>query len=194
MVDINGLTTGLVNSTSDVIGHRLYKIKGQSGQIPAVIKNRQGGAKPSFPYAVVDYSNMERMGYAQRDTYLDDNLDEVNEFDYNIRMILQINGGIDHDVHSICEELSARLFTTQGKRLINQYLNGAWLLSSSKILFFPTRLSSELEEAASFNLDLSIRHILVDETIDVIETVEVNGELFVNEDDTNPLDVNVIAP
>ena len=89
-----------------------------------------------------------------------------------------MNGGTNDDVLSICDEIRSRLFTTKGKRLLKDNLINAGLLRTGQIVFFPTRLSTDFEEAARVTIDLWMRSQIVDTTTDVIETVSVQGDLF----------------
>ena len=198
MMDENA--SALVRVVSDLIGYRLSSLPSSSGgTLPSVIRNRTGSFKPEFPYAVVDYVNVNKTGYGQRASYLDENEDEVDEFDYVGRFLIQIQGGIDDDVLSICTECGSRLLTSKGKRKFKMYFQDqglkSGLLSISSPLFTPSRLATDFEESARITVDIWMRSVIVDETTDVIQDVEVNGELCEDFDQVNPpLDVNVIAP
>lgn len=195
-LDITGITNGLVTTVSNLVGSRLSTIAAGGGTTkPAVIVNRSGGNKPDFPYAVVDHIGVNSVGYSQRDSYMDENDDEVNEFDYTGRFVVQINGGIANDAISICTELRSRLFTTQGKNQVYDNLLDSRILSISDISFFPTRLSTDFEEVARLTIDLSMRDIIVDTTTSTIENIDLDGELYIDFEQVDPpLSVNTTAP
>lgn len=178
MLDINGNVSALVKIVRLLVGNRLSTMNAQSGTIASVIQNRTQAPKPDFPYATVDHENIFPVGYSQSAQYLDDNLDEVDEFDYIGTFTIQFNGGTADDVLSICSELRERLFTTKGKRILRDNLINSGLLRTGQVVFFPTRLSTDFEEAARLSIDLWMRSQIVDETTDLIETVSVQGDLF----------------
>lgn len=178
MLDLNGNVAGLVKVVKQFVGDRLSTMNAQVGTTPSVIQNRSKAPKPPFPYVTVDHSNIFPVGYSQSSQYLDENLDEVDEFDYIGTFIIQVNGDVSNDVLSICDEIRARLFTTKGKRALRDNLINAGLLRTGQTVFFPTRLSTDFEEAARLSIDLWMRSQIVDETTEVIETVSVQGDLF----------------
>lgn len=196
-LDINTVTNSLIAVVRDLVGTRLSTLPTQSGTTPSVISNRSGVPKPNHPYAVVDHIGLNKIGYSTRASYLDSNFDEVDEFDYTGRFLIQFNGNNTSDVLSICSELKDRLFTSKGKRSFTLRTDGinVGILSVSDIDFIPTRLSTEFEEVARLTIDLSLRSLIVDETTEVIESVDVDGKLYVDlEDKTNPLTTQTIVP
>lgn len=197
VLNINQISVSLMNIVKDLVGYRLSTIPLQNGTTPSVILNRSGTPKPDFPYGIIDHIGLVKIGYAQRASYLDANEDEVDEFDYKGRFLIQFNGGVSDDVLSICSELKDRLFTSKGKRSFSLRTQGidVGILSVSDISFIPTRLSTDFEEVARLTIDLSLRSVIVDETAEVIENIDVEGNLYVDlEDKTNPLTTQTIVP
>lgn len=195
-IDITGITNGIVSTVSELIGARLSTVNAGGGNTkPAVIVNRSGGNKPEFPYAVVDHIGINSEGYSSRSEYMDENDDEVTEFDYTGRFLVQVNGGIANDALSIVTELRSRLFTTRGKSTFCENIPQGSLLNVSGVTFFPTRLSTDFEEVARITIDLSLRDIIVDTTTSAIESTELDGELYEDFEQVDPpLSVNITAP
>lgn len=196
MINIDQESKSLVRVVKDLIGYRLSTLPAQSGNTTsAVIRNRSRSPKPDLPYATVDYQNLRKVGYSQRDSYLDENENEVDEFDYIGRFIIQINGEHGQDVVGICEELRSRLFTEKGRRKIQEYFETSRLLTTSDVLFFPAFLVTDFEEAARLTVDFWMRSVIVDETNDVIDNISVDGELYDDYDqEYPPITINTNAP
>lgn len=185
----------LIKVIRDLIGHRLSSVRGKEGEIPAVIHVRSDTPQLEFPYVSVDYHNVVNVGVSERDTYLNDNLDEVTEVDYIVKSIVRVHASNDQDALGIMEELRSRLMTTQGKRKLREYFSDATLLNTSKITFYPALQVTDYEESSRMSLDFWTRSIIVDDTTGVIESVKVDGELYDDyEQDYPPLDVKIEAP
>lgn len=187
---------GLVRVVRDLIGYRLSTVKGANNTtLPSVIQERSNTPKPPHPYVTVDYTNIRKVGYSQRDSYLNDNEDQVDEFDYIVRFTVRVNANNDQDSLGILEEFRSRLFTTRGLSKIREFMPQYGLLNTSDIVFFPSIMTTDYEEASRLTIDFWARSIIVDETIDVITDVIVNGDLYEDYDQVEPpLNVNIIAP
>lgn len=196
-LDVNGITSGLVKIVKDLIPHRLSTSQGQSGPVPSVILNRTKAPKPAFPYAVVDHIGIQKVGYAERDNYLDDSDNEVTEFDYKLRCFVAIHAGTNQDTLGICEELLSRIMTSQGRRSFHTHLDSlnADLLSTSEISFLPRIMSTDFEEVARFTIDFWVRSVITDDQTGVIEQISTEGELYHDYDQTEPpIEINVNVP
>jgi hypothetical protein len=123
---------------------------------------------------------------------VDDNENEITEFDYSAQYFVQIHGGVGNDPMTICERFRSRLFTTIGRDSIKEHLNGAGLLDTSDVTFNPSLMETDYEEIARVVLTLSVRSTITDENVGIIEGIELDGELYVDYDQTDPpLEVNV---
>lgn len=176
MLDINQQTASLVKVVRDLIGDRLAQVPAQSGTIPAVFQNRAGNPQFSFPYATVDHIAVNPVGYSSSDSYLDDNFDYVDQFDYIGSFTVQINAGIANDALGICTELRSRLFTNKGKQAIRQHFENSRLLKISPITFIPSLMVTDYEEASRIIIDFWMRAVYVDTTTDVIEDAYIETE------------------
>ena len=184
-----------IKLVKDLIGDQLSQSPAQTGTTPSVIQSRSVTPKPSYPYVSLGYQSSRKVGSAERDQYLDDNLDEVTETDRIIKVVVRVHASEGEDSMGIAENLAQRLTTTKGKRLLHEYYTNASLLKVSNVSFYPALMITEYEEESRVSLEFWTRSIIVDETVDVIEDVIVTGELY--EDygqDYPPLNVNIIAP
>lgn len=195
-LDIKGVQLGLIKLTRDLIGHRLSSIPAGNGETkPSVIKARSGGNKPNFPYATIDYTGLIPEGRHYRDSYINEDGNEVREFDTSVRYLIQISSGVDDDPNSIMSELRSRILTSQGERLITEYLLGSSLLKINEPRFFDSLLNTDFEETVTMTIDLSMRDFIVDDTTGYIEQVEVEGNLYNDFKQVNtPLSVDITAP
>lgn len=184
-----------IKLVKDLIGDQLSQSPSQTGTTPSVIQSRSVTPKPSYPYVSLGYQSSRKVGSAERDQYLDDNLDEVTETDRIIKVVVRVHASEGEDSMGIAENFAQQLTTTKGKRLLHKYYTNASLLKVSNVSFYPALMITEYEEESRISLEFWTRSIIVDETVDVIEDVIVTGELY--EDygqDYPPLNINVKAP
>lgn len=191
-IPVKQLMSGIGKVVSDLVGTQLATQPTQSGTQPAIQLARQPAPKLPFPYAYIDFIGLQREGYSHRCRFVDDNENEITEFDYSAQFFVQIHGGRGNDPMTICEQFRSKLFTTVGRESMKEHLNGALLLTTSDITFNPSFMETDYEEVARVVLTLSVRSTITDEGVGIIEGIDLDGELYVDYDQTDPpLEVNV---
>lgn len=184
-----------VSIARELIGYRLSSVRGQNGDIPAVIHSRSNTPQLDFPYMSVEYKKAVNVGIEERDSYADVDGNETTEYDYIVTVVVRVHANNDQDALGILEEFRSRLLTNQGKRLIQEYYPTGRLLNTSQVSFFPALQVTDYQESSRMSLDFWTRSTIVDTTTGVIEDVIVDGELYEDyEQDYPPLNINTQAP
>lgn len=178
-----------------LVGDRLSQSKSSSGTTPSVVRSRSNTPIPEFPYASVSYRNIQKVGIQDRHQYLNDNLDEVTETDFIVKIVIRFHAQEGQDSLGIAQHFKSMLNTTKAKRLIREYFPSSGLLNTSNVSFYPALMLTDYEEESRITLDFWTRSIIVDDTTGVIERVSVDGELYEDYDqDYPPLTLNTKAP
>lgn len=176
-LNVNNITSGVVNLIKEVIPHRLSTVKGQNGQLPAVMLDRNRGPKPSFPYVTVDHVGLRQQGLSVKNSYLNEEDKQTDEFEYLIRIVMYVRGSPDHDTLGIAEELKSRI--SLPKNLNRLYtLTGCTLLSSSDPNLSGNLMSTNFEEVTNITLDLLGISTYVDEDTALITDISTEGQLY----------------
>ena len=118
-----------------------------------------------------------------------------SEFDYIVTVLVRVHDGEEGDALGILEDFKNKLRTSKGRRYLNEYFKDASLLSTSGVSLFPSLMITDFEETSRLSLEFWVRSTIVDETIDVIENVELSGEVYEDYDQPNsPININIKAP
>ena len=194
-LNIRGTASGLVRTVRELVGSQLSEYGPPPNNRPAVFIARKMPPKPSFPYAVVDFLDNSGEGYSTSSEYVDNSDDSlVHEYDYTISFFIDIHTDDNDDSMSICTELRDRIFTDRGLGLIEEHTNYR-LLDVSAVDFSSNYMSTIYEEVSRIVVEISARSIINDDSVGVIENISVDGELYVDYDQTDPpITVSVTAP
>lgn len=164
---------------------------GQNADIPAVIRARQDGVKPNYPYITIDaLDTVDESGWLTH-TFIDDNDLTVVETNKQILLNYRVYGGNAINIANILYGFF-RLNRVLGD--IRTTLGGS-VVSTSDIDQLPILLSDEYLESASFNLVFNITDSFVDTLgSDAFDTVNLEGEVFDGEGDLDPHAVSITVP
>jgi len=188
MVDQDLILTTLVEIAQDAVGSSLSQVGEVGSEEPAVIKERQGGPKPDYPYVTIDLiSAAHTSGWLIESGVTDLNV-PFTDTHYKYLFKYYVYGGnainIAHNLES-----NFRLESTL-IRLHND--SGGKLEETFSVTSDPQPLATRIIEAASFTFTYNIVDRIEDTLIGVADTVSVTGELFRHEDDTEPLQVTIL--
>lgn len=185
-LNVNAITSGLVKLTKELIPNRLSTSPGPNNTtVPSVILNRSQAPKPDFPYVVCDHVGIQKQGLAQKESYLDDDDNQVDEFEYLIRLSWSVHASTNQDAIGIAEEMRSRMLLSQNLERLETLMNAS-LLNISDISFIPTLMSTDFEEVARFVVDVLAISTITDPSPYLIENVSVDGELYEDFDQTDP--------
>lgn len=176
-LNVNNITSGVVNLVKEIIPHRLSTVKGQSGQLPAVMLERNRGPKPNFPYATVDRVGIRQQGLSVKNSYINEDDKQTDEFEYLIRVVVYVRGSPDHDTLGIAEELKSRISLPRNLNRLYE-LTGCTLLSSTDPNLNGNLMSTNFEEVTNITLDLLGIASYVDEDTTIITDVSTEGQLY----------------
>lgn len=194
-VPVKTIQAGIANAVSDLIGVSLSEIGNPPNNLPAVFISRENVPKPSYPYAVVDYLNMEREGMSFVNVYQDINSDVVHESNFIIAYLVSVYGDVDNDTASLTQQLSDLLMTPSGLSLISTNTSGV-LRDVSDISFFSQRKNDLYEEVSRITVEIAYTSTLTDTSVGTIENITIDESgLYQDIDDADPVvDINVTVP
>lgn len=185
----------LINLIKDLVGDQLSQSPSSTGTTPSVIQSRSNTPAPNFPYCSVEYRNIDKVGSFTRDQYINEDNEEVTEVDFIVRMVVRFHASESQDALGLAQSLKNKIMTSKGKKLIRNYFSNASLLKMSNVSFFPSLMITDHQEESRITLYFWTRNIIVDENVDIIENVNINGELYDHYDqDYPPLTLNLNAP
>ena len=184
-LDFDPILQSFVDIAKDGVGSSLSLIGPTGGKFPAVIKARQGGTKPDYPYIQLDLVNVSETSGWLLGEGVDDLGQSILETQYKLTFQYTVYGGnamnIAHNLHQYF-----RLDTVLGK--VENDTTGLVeeLFSVSSI---PSTLSTNNLEVSRFNFTFNItdRFTDVSESIGVFDTININGEVKRDEKDIDPL-------
>lgn len=191
-IDFNGILTDFVRVARDGVGSQLATIGPTGTEFPAVIKVRQNGPKPEYPYVTIDVLDVDDGGEWLLADYVEANGDLVYETNKNLLINYRVYGGNALD---IANNLHGYLRADSVLSSIRTNTGGA-VVTLDAIDSLPVLLSDSYLESASFNLVFGITDTLTitDTGENYIESIDADGVLHNGATDPPPLDVDVVAP
>jgi hypothetical protein len=165
---------------------------GVSGTLPAVIRSRQDGAKPDYPYATIDVlDTIDESGWLYSET-INSNDETVYETNKQLLLNYRVYGG---NAVNIAQKLHGffRLNRVLGDIIST---TGGSVVTVDDVDQSPILLADTYLESATFNITFNITDTFVDTAgSDSFTTVHLDGTIFdISTDDPNPLDVDIIVP
>lgn len=198
MIDFNNIQRGIVRAINVLVGKDACPDR-QILTSPAIVA-KQKGPIPDFPVAVVDKLGSGQYGISSvSDEYYDENNNLVRETRYKTSFTISVHGGVDDDVLMIAQVIRDTFFREYG-RLELQKQTEAGLLAISSPSFAFNYLNTDYEEIARITIDFSVTDVFVEDDAATcpatgeITSIIVNGELYENEDDADPLPTQSTAP
>lgn len=198
-IDFNGIQEGIIQTLNALVGKDACPNR-QKFTSP-VIKARQQGIIPDYPFAVVDKVSSSHYGVSGvEDKYYNDDLNLTTETQYKLVYNILVYGGTDDDAQSIAQEIRDTLYREYGKDLLSTNTDAGLLrISSPDFNFNP--LSTNYEEVSKITLELSKTDVFVEDEPTCPNTGEIvrvitEGDLIESSDDVDPVEVHsdVTAP
>jgi hypothetical protein len=195
-LDIRAVEKGLCKVISELVGSRLSTLKGEGGsQIPAVLIKRIAVLEPSFPYVLVSHVTSIPLGRDIKARYLNDNLDEVTVVEYVSTFTVEVMGGVDNEAISIASELNTRMFSSQGSASLSEFVTNANLTNIQNIVQNSSRMETDFRENARSVYEFGMESVVVDNTVEVIEQLEMDGSSFDDYDQVeSPINIETNVP
>lgn len=191
-LDLDLIMNTFIGVARDALDGQL-SIVGQTGnQFPAVIRVRQTGPQPNYPYATLDILDISDGGEWLLEEFLLPNDDLVYENNKNLLLNFRIYGG---NALNIANNLHGYFRIESVLKQIREDTTGA-VVTISGIDSLPTLLPNTFLETASFNIVFAITDTLIipDTGENYLSSIDLDGELFRDDEDIDPLPMEVIAP
>lgn len=201
MIDSKAIKTKFKLHAQQQIGSYLAQV-GSGENIPAVIDARptyiDGIAlpKPPYPYVTVDMFDLNDKHYYDANRYIDEDTElEVHQFYKRFMIRYQMLGGVTASSSSEDPEMVMNLLRNTFRLPLViadiEDTTGATPHETTEIDNTPVRLSSYYLESAAFNVICEIVDSISDPDTFIIEEVDLDGEVYVLQDDEDGISVNV---
>jgi len=189
-IDYDGILDKFILIAQEALPTQLSSI-GVSGTLPAVIRQRQIGPKPDYPYVAIDVLDT----IDESSWLLEERLNANDEVEVDTTKVLLINyrvyGG---NAVKIINDLYGFFRLNRVLGDITKTLGGS-VVETLDIDQLPVLLADKFIESASFNLTFNIVDTFVDTTgSDHFDKVVLDGELFRHRTDPAPLDIDITVP
>lgn len=171
----------------DSVGTELSSIGAVGFEIPAVIRSRQGGAKPDYPYIQIDILNTAKTSGWKLATGVDDGDIPWVDTHYKILMQYTVYGG---NANSIAHDLEGYFRLESVLNKISTDTTGQ-LEDTFNVISLPSNLATDNLEVAAFNLTFNINDRLSDTQTGVFSRIVLDGELKKNIEDLTPLSLDI---
>lgn len=163
---------------------------GPSGTLPAVIRSRQKGSKPDYPYLVVDIVDLIDESGWLTNTYIDSNDHTVVETNKQLLINFRTYGG---NAVAITNTLYGFFRLNRILGDIRNTLGGS-VVTTSDIDQLPILLADKYLESASFNLMFNITDTFTDTSSEAFDTINITGELTDDAGDPVLPDIGITVP
>lgn len=203
MIDYDEVLDAFIVVARQAVGSQLSQIGPVGNTYPAVIKARQDGPIPSYPYIQIDVLSTALTSGHLLAEWVDEDENTVYETHYKLLLQYTVFGG---NANKITHELEAYFRLNSVLNYIENETEGT-VEECFSVIPSPQRLSTKWLEVASFNLTFNINDVLLnpntyldpeatpEETVfadGVFDTITISGEIPLNpDDDTDKLEFSV---
>lgn len=197
MIDYDEILSEFIRVAQEALGDKLSQTGPSGSPEPTVIRARQGGVKPEYPYVQIDViTTTQTHGWELETGVVEIDGEDVPFIDthYKITMQYTVYGG---NANQLAHELEAYFRLNRVLGDIENNTGGA-LEATFNLQSLPQSLSTEDLEVAAFNFTFNINDRYTDPQTGVFDHIILDGELARREDDPSPLpldiDVGPITP
>lgn len=194
MINFDGIEQSLLEIASQWLVDDLSTMAGENGPIPSVIMSKDEGVSPATPFAQLDFMASRKDGWSQGEGLDENKQYAIIETIYFLQYAFMIVGG---DATRIAHKLESyfRLDPVMDKLQLD---SGGTLQNTFDVISVPKQMSTHLVDAAVFEITLSYTDRYTDsptapDSIGLLDTVKITGEVKQSPDDTNPLPLVVDA-
>lgn len=190
-IDYDGILDKFILVAQEALPTELSLI-GVGGNLPAVIRSRQDGPKPDYPYVTIDVlDTIDESGWLLTET-INSNDETVYETNKQLLLNYRVYGG---NAINIAQRLHGFLRLNRVLGDVRSTTGGS-VVTVDDVDQLPILLADGFLESASFNITFNITDTFVDtQGSDSFTTIHLDGTIFdISTDDPNPLDVDIIVP
>jgi hypothetical protein len=189
-IDYDGILDKFIGVAREALPTELSLI-GATGTLPAVIRARQDGPKPDYPYVTIDVlDTVDESGWLYSET-INSNDETVYETNKQLLLNYRVYGG---NAINLAQKL-------HGFFRLNRVLGDIRSTTGGSVVIvdgvdqLPILLAETFLESASFNITFNITDTFVDtQGSDSFNKVVLTGEIFDGTGDPDPLDVSITVP
>ena len=191
-IDYTAIKGKFISIVRDGVGSSLSLIGQVGSQYPAVIKRRPDGPKPNYPYIDVDIISTRDEGGWASNQGVDDNGDLYYETHKELLINFRCYGGDAMTIMNLLVGYVRQQHLVQDD--IRATLGGS-IVQVFDLTSMPIQLTDKWVESTDFSLIFNIVDRVVDSSAGYgdIGVVHLDGELYRDDEDNNPLPVVVEA-
>ena len=193
MIDYNAITNQLVKTARDAVGTLLSRT-GPANNIPSVIKSRQNGVKPDYPYVMIDVIDTRNTDGWETSQVVNDDGTLSSTNNYTIQYQYTVFGSNSQEstrAMGIAQQLEAhfrfihvrqQLFDASCASLERTFpiTNGPMVIAAQEYL-----------EVAFFTFTVTIEDVITTPDPCFYDTIDLDGALKRGDDDPDPLTFNI---
>ena len=192
-IDYDAVFDCFIEIARNGVGSQLATIGPTGTEFPAVIKARQPGPQLDMPYIQLDLIGTTQTEYFLQGYAInpEDDTEVIYETPYKLLLQYSIFGG---NAQAIAHDLEAYFRLPDVLDKIETDTTGT-LEETFGIDSLPEQLATnKWLEVAQFNLTFNIVDRYISSTDGTIRTISIDGEVFRDENDPDPLEFNVTEP
>lgn len=171
MIPLKSITTSLIGIIEDAVGTDLSTIDIEGSPYPAIIKDRQSGTMPEYPYIVVDFlTDTDVDGWLTSSTVdTNDNVEYITDKLLFFRLTCYGKNG-----HEIMSKMKSKLRFDSLRNKLRSETDAAFT-EESAVQEIPQLKSVDYIDNGFMDITLSYVDTEADTASTIIEVIEVNG-------------------
>jgi len=192
MTDVNQILDAFIKAAEDSVGDLLSTTGEGTNKRPAVLRELQKGAKPYYPYVVLDMLNSSGIT-----TPLETRLTEQGTLEYYHEEVYTLRYRVlakVEDAYNIARRLSRRLLWVTIRGQLFRDTEGGKIWYIEPIVSVPNLLSTSFLQTQQFNVVFSRIEVEEEPVVQVIESTEIQTSTMKTPDDPNPVEDTIICP
>jgi hypothetical protein len=189
-VDYLAIKKKFVEIAQSAVGSRLSSTGSPTAPEASVIILRPQGPYPDYPYVTVDIlDTVDEQGWL---TAIEVDINDNPVYVTYEKMLISLRcyGG---DAISIVNDLKKYFIPGVVRDDIRSTLGGS-IVEILDIDSMPIKLSDKYLESAALNIVFNIVDSYTDTSTGIIDNVDLDGEVFRDDEDIDPYTTNIIAP
>lgn len=190
-LDYNAILDRFILTAREGLPTQLSTI-GQNNDIPAVVRARQDGPKPSYPYVTLDVlDTREESAWLMLETL--DPTGQFPQYETNRQVLLSYRV-FGSNAIAIAQRLEGYFRSNIVRDTISTALGGK-VVRTDPVEQDPILLADKYLESAYFNLIFNITDVYVDTAGSVFDTIHATGQVYnISLEDTDPQTIDVTVP
>lgn len=196
MIEYNNIYDGLYYVIKNAVGDKLTQ---RDNGEPYIYPYGDGGEFGTYPFVIIQRdTTIDNRGSLTHNKYFDDNDYEVTEKKKTIQYFIRVLGsnaanseGVYTSASEIASIIEGYLSTDKAYTTFNEHVDCSAIGYVTSNVPSYSGTGDQIYESCTLGLTINTTLTFVDESPDVIETVVIDAEAKRNQEDTNPLPIDI---